>query len=1005
MPQSTQTLLGAVVVTLVLIGPRPVLGWQEGFPEPKNSEKSSASPLAPRQAAQSFSGLPAGLSVRVFASEPMVRNPIAAAFDPKGRLWVAENYTYAERELRFDPTQRDRVLVLSDTDGDGEADDSRVFLDNLQRLTSVQVGHGGVWILCPPQLLFVPDRDADGRPDGPARMVLDGFQVPMESHHNFANGLKWGPDGWLYGRCGASAFTRVRLPGQTEAESIPLAGGIWRFHPKRQVFEPLCHGTTNPWGHDWDSRGECFFVNTVNGHLWHMIPGGHCRRPHTISPNPLVFEPLEMIADHWHFDTGKGWTSSRDAGGGSDSLGGGHAHSGALIYQGDQWPPQFKGKLLTLNFHGRRVNVESLEPSGSGYTGRHRPDILQSADPFFRGIDLLEGPDGSVFLLDWSDTGECHDATGVHRTSGRIFRVSGTDKAKPNTGGLVAEALGARGASKARMAWIDLTNQEKPQTIDPQFLGKENAPSVRLNALWAMHQLGQTNQELLANLLSDTDEMVRVWAIRLLLDHHPLDTVEGNSRAEGVPIAPMVLSKLKEAALNDSSARVRLALASALGRLPVRDRPALANALIRRAEDAMDANIPKMVWYGLIPVARQCPELLPELAITSQFASTREWIARGLAVHQQTQPGPVDRLLALALKAPEKDRLDILRGLAAGLAGVRKIPKPAAWDSFSGSLANTGNQETIRNLEVVFGNGRALEELRAMALDPKADLGSRKRALATWMESNPSDLQAVCGQLLGVRSLNAVAVEGLVRTDTPELGKKITAQFSSFYPIDRPRVVTALASRPGMARALLDGVEAGKIPKDLLTPAVARQLNAVATTTHDKALQARLEAVWGNWRRTPEDKLAKIRQIREMATPEALAGADAQLGKEVFKNSCATCHRLFGEGKEIGPDLTGSGRKDLDYLLTNLIDPGAVLAAEFRLSVIEMKDGRILTGVVQSSAGASLILQTDKDKLTIPRDSVESIRATNQSLMPDGLVDAFSKEQILGLIKFLSLDK
>jgi len=203
----------------------------------------------------------------------------------------------------------------------------------------------------------------------------------------------------------------------------------------------------------------------------------------------------------------------------------------------------------------------------------------------------------------------------------------------------------------------------------------------------------------------------------------------------------------------------------------------------------------------------------------------------------------------------------------------------------------------------------------------------------------------------------------------------------------------------------LDGVEAGKIPKDLLTPAVARQLNAVATTTHDKALQARLEAVWGNWRRTPEDKLAKIRQIREMAKPEALAGADAQLGKEVFKNSCATCHRLFGEGKEIGPDLTGSGRKDLDYLLTNLVDPGAVLAAEFRLSVIEMKDGRILTGVVQSSAGASLILQTDKDKLTIPRDSVESIRATNQSLMPDGLVDAFSKEQILGLIKFLSLDK
>ncbi|MFM8931646.1 MAG: PVC-type heme-binding CxxCH protein, partial [Gemmataceae bacterium] len=870
--------------------------------------------------------------------------------------------------------------VLSDTNGDGEADDSRVFLDNLQRLTSVQVGHGGVWLLCPPQLLFVPDGDADGRPDGPCRVVLEGFQVPMESHHNFANGLKWGPDGWLYGRCGASAFTRVRLPGQTEAESVPLAGGIWRFHPKRKVFEPLCHGTTNPWGHDWDARGECFFVNTVNGHLWHLIPGGHCRRPHTVSPNPMVFEPLEMIADHWHFDTGKGWTSSRDGGGGSDRLGGGHAHSGALIYQGDQWPRAFRGKLLTLNFHGRRVNVESLEPVQSGFLGRHQPDILQSADPFFRGIDLLEGPDGSVLILDWSDTGECHDATGVHRTSGRIYRVSGPNKAKPTTGGLVAEALGAKGAWKARKAWIELSNQEKPPTIDPHFLGKESAPTVRLNALWTMHQLGQTNQELLVKLLSDTDEMVRVWAIRLLLDHHPLDTVEGNARAEGVPVAPEVLNSLKELALNDSSARVRLTLASALGRLPIQNRATLAKALLQRGEDASDPNIPKLVWYGLIPVARQCPDLLPELAIASRFPATREWIARGLAMHLHNQPGPTDRLLALALKAPEKDRLDVLRGLSAGLAGVRKIPKPGAWDSFQESLAKTGHQEAIRALEVVFGNGRALEELRALALDPKGDMASRKRALATWMEANPADLQAVCGQLLGVRSLNAVAVEGLVRTDAPDLGVKITAQFASFYPIDRPGVVTALASRPRMAMALLEAVGAGKIPKDLLTPAVARQLAAVATTSNDKALQAKLETVWGTLRQTPEDKQAKIRRIREKATPEALGRADAKLGRDLFQKSCATCHRLFGEGQDIGPDLTGSGRKDLDYLLTNLVDPGAVLAAEYRLSVVEMKDGRVLTGVVQSKVGAAVVLQTDKVKLVLPKESVEAIQVTDQSL-------------------------
>ena len=338
------------------------------------------------------------------------------------------------------------------------------------------------------------------------------------------------------------------------------------------------------------------------------------------------------------------------------------------------------------------------------------------------------------------------------------------------------------------------------------------------------------------------------------------------------------------------------------------------------------------------------------------------------------------------------------------MAGVRKIPKPQAWDSFRDSLANSGSLDTLRTLEVVFGNGRALEELRALALDPKADLESRKRALATWMETNPPDLQAVCGPLLTVRSLNAVAAEGLVRSDSPETGKKITAQFSSFYPIDRPGVVRSLASRPGTGLALLEAVASGKIPRDLVTPAVARQLATVATLAKDQTLQTKLESVWGNLRQSPADKQAKILSIRAMATPEALSAADPNLGRELFRKSCGTCHRLFGEGQEVGPDLTGSGRKDLDYLLTNLVDPGAVLATEYRLSVVEMKDGRVLSGVVQSKAGTAVILQTDKEKLTLPKESVEAIRTTSQSLMPDGLLDSLKPEEIMSLIKYLSSD-
>jgi len=156
--------------------------------------------------------LPAGFKATLFASEPQVQNPIALAWDARGRFWVAENFTYAEAQQRFDLSFRDRVLVLEDSNGDGVADKRTVFTDQVQMLTSVEVGHGGVWLMCPPQVLYIPDKDHDLVPDGPAQVVLDGFTVAEANYHNYANGLRFGPDGWLYGRCGASCPGLIGLP-------------------------------------------------------------------------------------------------------------------------------------------------------------------------------------------------------------------------------------------------------------------------------------------------------------------------------------------------------------------------------------------------------------------------------------------------------------------------------------------------------------------------------------------------------------------------------------------------------------------------------------------------------------------------------------------------------------------------------------------------------------------------------------------------------------------------
>ncbi len=204
-----------------------VTAFAADFPKLPNTETDLSKPLMPAADAARTMKLPDGFSATLFAGEPQVQNPIAMSWDAKGRLWVAENFTYAEKGVRWDLSLRDRVLIFEDTDGDGLADSRKVFVDDVQTLTSVCVGRGGVWLMCPPQLLFIPDANADGVPDGPAQAMLDGFTVAKDNHHNLANGLKWGPDGWLYGRVGHRALVASAFPARLtkSARSSRAASG------------------------------------------------------------------------------------------------------------------------------------------------------------------------------------------------------------------------------------------------------------------------------------------------------------------------------------------------------------------------------------------------------------------------------------------------------------------------------------------------------------------------------------------------------------------------------------------------------------------------------------------------------------------------------------------------------------------------------------------------------------------------------------------------------------
>jgi len=934
--QRTQLLLSLALFTV------PVAA-EDDFPQPVNTEPlSEANWMKPDRAAAEIT-LAKGFRATPFAAEPDVQNPIAMAWDGRGRLWIAENYTYAERSQKFRLDLRDRVVIFDNTNGD-RFNKRTVFTDDVQMLTGIEVGHGGVWLMCPPKLIFIPDSDGDDVPDGPAEIVLDGFTVAKQNYHNFANGLRFGPDGWLYGRCGGSCPGRIGLPATPEQDRVALEGGIWRYHPRDKSVEVLTSGTTNPWGHDWNGVGEAFFVNTVNGHLWHMIPGAHFTRPFTLDPNQRTYELIDFHADHWHFDTGKSWNLSRD--GIANSYGGGHAHSGTMIYQGTRWPEQYRGKLFTLNFHGLRANQERLERLGGGYVAKHEPDFFIASDPWFRGMDLSVGPDGNAFVIDWSDTGECHESTGVHRTSGRIFKIihqSNDDPAASpiDMNNCSNKRLGTLATSPEawsfRQARLELSRRhqagrdmnEASKFLRMSFTDPDADSRQLVQSLVALHAIGETDRVFLAKLFEHPNEHVRAWAIRLLTERWPIDDAMGpvsisaaNQRTIGKQ-AGDAMRQFKELAETDRSAFVRLTLASTLQRLPVAMRAELAASLVTRGEDANDHNIPLMLWYGLMAAADDHSSDLVDVAKVCKIPTTLRLISRRLAEEVEQDPESINQLIAFAATTEDDEvRSTIVVGITEGWRGWRKVSKPAAWDDLVSRDHSKQTKLLIQQLNVLFGDGRSLKELTEVALGKtNASYPIRLSALSTLIQIEPENLRPTCETLLKNARMNVLAARGLSTFDDPSVGETLVSRYGSFRAPDRPRVISILVSRMSFARQMLSAIGEGKIPRDDLSPFQVRQLKGF----EDSELNELIGKVWGEVRDSSEQKRAVIESLKGKLNPEMLAKADKSNGRGVFAKHCQTCHRLYGVGEKVGPDLTGGNRDNLDYLLDNIVDPSAVV--------------------------------------------------------------------------------
>jgi putative membrane-bound dehydrogenase-like protein len=575
--------------------------------------------LTPEEAAKGMT-LPEGFKATVFASEPEITQPIAMAIDERGRLWIAENPDYPT----WKPPEQGggcRVLVLEDTDLDGKHDKRTVFVDKINFISGLEVGHGGVWIGAPPYLLFVPDRDRDDKPDGPPLPLLDGWG--RQDTHETLNAFIWGPDGWLYGCHGVFTHSIVGKPGAAESERKKLNAGYWRYHPARHEFEVFAEGCSNQWGIDFDDRGQAFATACVIPHLYHVIQGARYQRQAGNHFNPHTYDDLKTIADHRHYVGAKG----PHAGNGiSDQAGGGHAHCGAMVYLGDNWPDTHRNRLFFSNIHGARVNCDVLVPRGSGFVGTHGPDFLLANDRWSQMLNLRYGHDGAVYLLDWYDKQQCHtmNPKDHDRTNGRIFKISykelpkvQADLHKLGTDELVKLTLHKNDwfVRHARKVLAERQAKDAETGLDVIFASHAD-PTRVLRAMWALHVLGLFTEARAQKALVHADPHVRAWAVQL-------------STEQGRP-STAILDRFAAMAKEDASPVVRLYLASACQRVSLQQRKPVLEGLVGWAEDAQDHNLPLLIWYAVEPLVGSDAASGAAIAAKSKIPRLREFIARRL---------------------------------------------------------------------------------------------------------------------------------------------------------------------------------------------------------------------------------------------------------------------------------------------------------------------------------------------------------------------------------------
>ena len=946
-------------------------------------EGRDAKLLSPKEAVEAMT-IKEGYTVNAFASEPMITQPMAFCWDDKGRMWIAENRDYESRSEGFSSSGDSRILILEDTDHDGIADTKKVFMEGIPFPSAIAVGHGGVFIGAPPNLLFVPDKNGDDKADEKdTKVLLTGWGI--RDRHETINSFHWGPDGWLYGLEGFATPSKIRKPkGEgriykhrdafpndlLEADGVDINGGVWRYHPLKNRFEVVAHGFSNPWGIDYDSKGQLFITACVIPHMFHVIHGGIYHRQGGQHFNPYVYEDIKTIVDHRHRS----------------------AHGGARIYQSDAFPADQQGRLFMANIHEHAVLSDILTPNGSGFKANHGEDFMMANNAQWVGFSMEVGPAGDLYVLDWHDAEICGDAV-INKDTGRVYRIMPKNSQAESWPGRfddlnnksdreLVELQLSKSNWHAQRARVILQYRASNKALESIAVGRLNdlldnhkSEDTRLRALWALQITNNISPEKLIDLLIDRDQYIRAWAIQFLVE-------------DGQPSAKAV-QKMTIMAKNETSAVVRRYLAGALQRINEADRWAIAESLVRFKEDADDPNIPLMLWFGIEPIITKQPEKALILAKQSSIPSIIQKIGRRLVDGNQQE-----KLIA-ELSKKSNIQSDLLNGMLAGLEGNIDIKEPTNWENVYKILQTEPQLSSLADaIAQKFGNAEMAKKMLTIIANSKAKLEDKKNAIQSLAAQQNPTLQNEIPKLLEKPDVRREAIRAIAAYNSQELGIVLFNKYKDLTAEEKEEAIITMASRPVYGRFLGDALKKGTISKSDIPAHIVLQLRAV--------LGNGFVEIWG-----PIDDISQTLQLeyqkyQGLLTNDELAKANLNNGKKIFQRTCAPCHLLHGEGAKIGPDLTGSNRTNINYLLSNILNPSGEVQEDYKLVVITTQDGRTYSGNVISENVRSLTLRVvGQVPITISKSQIRTRDTSEKSMMPEGLLNNLTNSEVLDLMAYL----